>query len=92
MKTIRCRHKEGAVVVKIFIKPEPGLSLSNVVKALQGMFQIFKKFGLVCMNLFLKFIFLYRGERSIIRSSKCVCISTYIRNRKSRIFNKTILF
>ncbi|CAG8479194.1 448_t:CDS:10 [Funneliformis mosseae] len=35
MKTIRCRHKEGAVVVKIFIKPEPGLSLSNIVKALQ---------------------------------------------------------
>ncbi|GES86228.1 ARM repeat-containing protein [Rhizophagus clarus] len=35
MKTIRGRHKEGAVVVKIFIKPVPGLSLSNIVKALQ---------------------------------------------------------
>ncbi|RIA90300.1 hypothetical protein C1645_712201 [Glomus cerebriforme] len=35
MKTIRGRHKEGAVVVKIFIKPEPGLSLLNIVKALQ---------------------------------------------------------
>ncbi|CAI2161442.1 16883_t:CDS:10 [Funneliformis geosporum] len=35
MKTIRGRHKEGAVVVKIFIKPEPGLSLSNIAKALQ---------------------------------------------------------
>lgn len=39
MKTIRGRHKEGAVVVKIFIKPVPGLSLSNIVKALQGMFR-----------------------------------------------------
>ncbi|RHZ45574.1 hypothetical protein Glove_669g16 [Diversispora epigaea] len=35
MKTICGRHKEGLVVVKIFIKPTPGLSLSNVVKALQ---------------------------------------------------------
>ncbi|CAG8628971.1 18854_t:CDS:10 [Dentiscutata erythropus] len=35
MKTIRGRHKEGLVVIKIFIKPEPGLSLSNVVKSLQ---------------------------------------------------------
>ncbi|KAG9284442.1 hypothetical protein G9A89_023699 [Geosiphon pyriformis] len=35
MKTIRGRHKEGAVVVKIFIKPEPELSLSSIVKSLE---------------------------------------------------------
>ncbi|CAG8494901.1 36188_t:CDS:10, partial [Racocetra persica] len=35
MKTICGRHKEGLVVIKIFIKPEPGLSLVNVVKSLQ---------------------------------------------------------
>ncbi|CAJ0763368.1 3638_t:CDS:2, partial [Entrophospora sp. SA101] len=35
MKTICGRHKEGPVVVKIFIKPEPSLSLSNVVKTLK---------------------------------------------------------
>ncbi|CAG8444654.1 3441_t:CDS:10 [Ambispora leptoticha] len=35
MKTIRGRHKDSAVVVKIFIKPEPGLSLSHIVKALE---------------------------------------------------------
>ncbi|KAF0433331.1 ARM repeat-containing protein [Gigaspora margarita] len=35
MKTIRGRHKEGLVVIKIFIKPEPGLSLENVVKTLR---------------------------------------------------------
>ncbi|CAG8467942.1 599_t:CDS:10 [Ambispora gerdemannii] len=35
MKTIRGRHKDSTVVVKIFIKPEPGLSLSHIVKALE---------------------------------------------------------
>ncbi|CAJ0922449.1 16147_t:CDS:2 [Entrophospora sp. SA101] len=37
MKTICGRHKEGPVVVKIFIKPEPSLSLSNVVKTLKAL-------------------------------------------------------
>ncbi|RUS35034.1 hypothetical protein BC938DRAFT_476587 [Jimgerdemannia flammicorona] len=32
MKTIRGRHKDGLVVVKIFVKPEPGLSLKTYVK------------------------------------------------------------
>ncbi|CAL1709651.1 unnamed protein product [Somion occarium] len=27
LKTVRCRHKNGYLVVKIFIKPDPGLSL-----------------------------------------------------------------
>ncbi|OAJ37211.1 hypothetical protein BDEG_21263 [Batrachochytrium dendrobatidis JEL423] len=35
LKTIRCRHPEGLVVVKIFIKPEPSLSLKKYVKTLQ---------------------------------------------------------
>ena len=34
MKTIRGRHKDGAVVVKIFIKPEP--EIANIVRALEG--------------------------------------------------------
>ncbi|KAG0188811.1 Serine/threonine-protein kinase [Apophysomyces sp. BC1034] len=35
MKTIRGRHKDGFVVVKIFVKPELGMSLRNYVKKLQ---------------------------------------------------------
>ncbi|KAI8799791.1 hypothetical protein BJ742DRAFT_686782 [Cladochytrium replicatum] len=35
LKTIRCKHKEGQVVVKIFIKPDPGISLRNFAKQLQ---------------------------------------------------------
>jgi hypothetical protein len=59
MKTIRGRHKEGAVVVKIFIKPVPGISLSNIVKALQGMFRefMFTSFFLIYVIYFILFIF-----------------------------------
>ncbi|KAI8805979.1 hypothetical protein BJ742DRAFT_680534 [Cladochytrium replicatum] len=35
LKTIRCKHKEGQVVVKIFIKPDPGISLRKFAKQLQ---------------------------------------------------------
>ncbi|KAI9029972.1 hypothetical protein CLU79DRAFT_733513 [Phycomyces nitens] len=35
MKTIRGRHKDGMVVVKIFVKPDLGMSLQNYVKRLQ---------------------------------------------------------
>ncbi|KAI8361053.1 hypothetical protein B0O80DRAFT_148594 [Mortierella sp. GBAus27b] len=34
MKTIRGRHKEGSVVVKIFVKPESGLSLKRITRIL----------------------------------------------------------
>ncbi|KAF9349512.1 Serine/threonine-protein kinase [Mortierella sp. AD094] len=34
MKTIRGRQKEGSVVVKIFVKPETGLSLKRIAKIL----------------------------------------------------------
>ncbi|KAG0024457.1 Serine/threonine-protein kinase [Entomortierella chlamydospora] len=34
MKTIRGRHKEGSVVVKIFVKPEAGFSLKRIAKIL----------------------------------------------------------
>lgn len=36
MKTIRGRHKDTLVVVKIFVKPDPQLSLRSYVKKLQG--------------------------------------------------------
>jgi hypothetical protein len=38
MKTILGRHdKDGYVVVKIFVKPELGMSLSKRVKKLKGL-------------------------------------------------------
>ncbi|KAI8391462.1 uncharacterized protein BYT42DRAFT_602293 [Radiomyces spectabilis] len=36
LKTIRGRHKDTVIVVKIFIKPEIGMSLRNYVKRLQS--------------------------------------------------------
>lgn len=36
MKTLRGRHKDGYVVVKLFIKPESGMSLTKQVKKFNG--------------------------------------------------------
>lgn len=36
MKTIRGRHRDGPVVVKIFIKPAQGVSLTSTVRRLQA--------------------------------------------------------
>ncbi|KAI0088224.1 hypothetical protein BDY19DRAFT_994141 [Irpex rosettiformis] len=35
LKTVKCRHKNGALVVKIFIKPDPGVSLRRYSKRLR---------------------------------------------------------
>ncbi|EPQ51918.1 ARM repeat-containing protein [Gloeophyllum trabeum ATCC 11539] len=35
LKTVRCRHRYGHLVVKIFIKPDPGVSLRNYHKRLK---------------------------------------------------------
>jgi phosphoinositide-3-kinase regulatory subunit 4 len=37
LKTVRCRHRNGLVVVKIYIKPDLGLSLSRYQRRLKGM-------------------------------------------------------
>lgn len=34
-KTIKCRHREGSLVVKVFVKPIPGLSLSDFLEELR---------------------------------------------------------
>ena len=31
LKSVKCRHQNGYLVVKIFIKPDPGLSLRNYI-------------------------------------------------------------
>ena len=37
LKTVKCRHKNGYLVVKIFIKPDPGLSLRKYHRRLKSM-------------------------------------------------------
>jgi phosphoinositide-3-kinase, regulatory subunit 4 len=37
LKTVRCRHRNGPVAVKIYIKPDLGLSLSRYQRRLKGM-------------------------------------------------------
>lgn len=36
LKTVKCRHKNGYLVVKIFIKPDPGLSLRKYHRRLKS--------------------------------------------------------
>ncbi|KAJ4489999.1 hypothetical protein J3R30DRAFT_3277445 [Lentinula aciculospora] len=35
LKTVKCRHQNGYLVVKVFIKPDPGLSLRNYLRRLK---------------------------------------------------------
>ncbi|TFK75636.1 ARM repeat-containing protein [Pluteus cervinus] len=35
LKTVRCRHRNGHLVIKIFIKPDPGVSLASYVRLLK---------------------------------------------------------
>ena len=35
LKTVKCRHPNGFLVVKIFIKPDPGLSLRTYTRRLK---------------------------------------------------------
>ena len=36
LKTVRCRHRNGPLVVKIFIKPDPGVSLRKFQRRLKS--------------------------------------------------------
>ncbi|KAH0578433.1 hypothetical protein H2248_003581 [Termitomyces sp. 'cryptogamus'] len=36
LKSVKCRHKSGSIVIKIFIKPDPGLSLRNYHRRLKS--------------------------------------------------------
>ncbi|KAF8721956.1 hypothetical protein AX14_010044 [Amanita brunnescens Koide BX004] len=35
LKTVRCRHRSGPLVIKVFVKPDPGLSLINYQRRLK---------------------------------------------------------
>ncbi|KAF6748025.1 other/VPS15 protein kinase [Ephemerocybe angulata] len=35
LKTVKCKHRNGYLVIKIFIKPDPGLSLRNYTRRLK---------------------------------------------------------
>lgn len=41
LKTVKCRHRNGYLVVKIFIKPDPGVSLRNYHRRLKSAFHLF---------------------------------------------------
>ena len=41
LRTVKCRHGSGFVVVKIFIKADPGLSLRTYKRRLQSEFHSF---------------------------------------------------
>ena len=36
LKTVKCKHRNGHLVIKIFIKPDPGLSLRMYTRRLKG--------------------------------------------------------
>ncbi|KAF9259304.1 ARM repeat-containing protein [Marasmius fiardii PR-910] len=36
LKTIKCRHKNGSLVVKVFIKPHPGVSLKSFMRRFEA--------------------------------------------------------
>lgn len=36
LKAVRARHREGALVVKVFIKPDPSVSLKQFAKRIKG--------------------------------------------------------
>jgi hypothetical protein len=40
LKTVKCRHRNGFLVIKIFIKPDPGLSLRTYMRRLKSEFLV----------------------------------------------------
>jgi phosphoinositide-3-kinase regulatory subunit 4 len=36
LKAVRARHRDGALVVKVFIKPDPAISLKQFAKRIKG--------------------------------------------------------
>lgn len=36
LKTVKCRHRNGYLVIKVFIKPDPGLSLRTYLRRLKS--------------------------------------------------------
>lgn len=36
LKAVRARHTDGALVVKVFIKPDPAISLKQFAKRIKG--------------------------------------------------------
>ena len=42
LKTVKCRHKNGYLVVKIFIKPDPGMSLRKYHRRLKSAWRLWR--------------------------------------------------
>lgn len=87
MKTIRGRHKDTLVVVKIFVKPDPQLSLRSYVKKLQGMW--FKnKVGYDWISSWLRFL---RRAWCPYQRFERISFSTYPGNRQGSVPRSSIL-
>lgn len=86
MKTLRGRHKDGHVVIKLFVKPESGMSLLKQVKKFNG--NLLLLFDVI--SAFPSKTKMYRGKRSIITSAKCFLFSENIEYRTSYFISSTI--
>jgi len=76
LKTVKCRHKRGFLVVKIFVKPDPGISLRTYHRRLKGVYPWFSRgqaLGLV-------FDIRFSGERRASRPSECLCLPDFRRD------------
>ena len=47
LKTVKCRHKRGFLVVKIFVKSDPGISLQAYHRRLKGLLIVISSWGIV---------------------------------------------
>lgn len=93
MKTIRGRHKDSLVIVKIFVKPEQGLSLQRYVQRLEGMQQILIQSKRLGYHKFTSNTTFYhvRGAKGAGWYAQCVSMAADAGDRKGRLLSPTIL-
>lgn len=84
MKTLRGRHKDGYVVIKLFIKPESGINLAKQVEKIKGI-RIFigsRLDRLPCRAC--------RGAHFTAKCAQCLLFSARHGNRSSSLSRSTI--
>lgn len=87
MKTLRGRHKDGYVVIKLFVKPESGMSLLKQVKKFNGNNNKSCSFFLSPSK---QCIYIYRGARSFTTSTQRFLFSKNIKYKTSNTIGSTI--
>jgi hypothetical protein len=83
LKTVKCRNRSGYMVVKIFIKPDPGLSLRNYHRRLKGVYISPNCQVRLSANL-------YSGTRRLVGHYKRLQLSVVCGNRKGRVCGSTM--